>query len=87
MTQHPEAYLARELGLCYATLAMVTDYDSGLEGDLDIEPVTMAQVMTVFEQNLGILREILLTAVASTPEERSCSCAEATGGKVPTPPA
>ena len=30
MTQHPEAYLARELGICYATLALVTDYDSGL---------------------------------------------------------
>lgn len=87
MTQHPEAYLARELGLCYATLAMVTDYDSGLEGEGGIEPVTMAEVMAVFEQNLGVLREILLTAVASTPEERHCSCAAATGGKVPTPPA
>jgi 5'-methylthioadenosine phosphorylase len=84
MTQHPEAYLARELGLCYATLAMVTDHDSGVDG---IEPVTMDLVMQVFQQNLGVLREILFAAIATTPEARSCSCADATGGKVPTPPA
>jgi 5'-methylthioadenosine phosphorylase len=84
MTQHPEAYLARELGLCYSTLAMVTDYDVGVD---DIEPVTHAEVLRVFDANLGRLREILHTALASTSEERTCACADATGGKVPTPPA
>ena len=38
MTQYPEAALARELGLCYATVALVTDYDTGLEGVDGIEP-------------------------------------------------
>jgi 5'-methylthioadenosine phosphorylase len=83
MTQYPEAYLARELGLCYATLAMVTDHDSGVD---DIVPVTHDQVLAVFEANLGRLRTILLDALAATPLERACTCADATGGKVPTPP-
>jgi 5'-methylthioadenosine phosphorylase len=86
MTQHPEAYLARELGLCYATLAMVTDYDAGLEGHPDVAAVTMDQVVAVFEENLGRLRAVLHDALASVPHERSCSCAEAAGGKVPAPP-
>jgi 5'-methylthioadenosine phosphorylase len=33
MTEYPEAYLARELGLCYATVALLTDYDTGVEDD------------------------------------------------------
>ncbi|HYD09557.1 MAG TPA: S-methyl-5'-thioadenosine phosphorylase [Acidimicrobiales bacterium] len=83
MTQHPEAYLARELGICYSTLALVTDHDSGVDG---IEPVTMAEVLRVFDANIARLREILGHAVVAVPTERACSCADATGGKVPTPP-
>ncbi len=79
MTQYPEAYLARELGLCYATLAMVTDHDSGVDG---IEPVTHEQVIAVFEANLGRLREVLHTAIAAVPDDRACTC-----GQGPTPPA
>jgi 5'-methylthioadenosine phosphorylase len=84
MTQYPEAYLARELGLCYATLAMVTDRDSAID---EVAPVTMAEVLAVFESNLGRLRAILLDALAATPLTRTCDCAGATGGKVPAPPA
>ena len=84
MTQHPEAYLARELGLCYATLAMVTDHDSGVEG---VEAVTMEEVFRVFDENLARLRTILHDALAATPLDRACACADATGGKVPTLPA
>ena len=83
MTQHPEAYLARELGICYATLALVTDYDSGIG---DLAPVTHQQVLEVFEANIVRLRTILTTALAATPLERGCTCASATDGKVPTPP-
>lgn len=69
MTQYPEAYLARELGLCYATLAMVTDHDVGVDG---IEPVTHDQVLAVFEANLERLRTILHAALAATPDEQAC---------------
>ena len=40
MTQYPECWLARELGLCYANVSLVTDYDAGLEGMPDVEPVS-----------------------------------------------
>lgn len=83
MTQHPEAYLARELGLCYSTLALVTDHDSGVDG---IEPVTMPQVLAVFDANIARLRDILERAIVAVPDRRGCPCADATGGKVPAPP-
>ena len=38
MTQYPEAWLARELELCYANVSLVTDYDVGLEGMPEVEP-------------------------------------------------
>ena len=76
MTQYPEAYLARELGLCYATTALVTDYDAG-GGDDGIEPVTMDEVLRVFEANLERLRSVLFRALPSIPPTPgSCSCAE-----------
>ena len=40
MTQYPECWLARELGLCYANVSLVTDYDAGLEAMPDVEPVS-----------------------------------------------
>jgi len=83
MTQHPEAYLARELGVCYSTLALVTDHDSGVG---EIAPVTMAQVLAVFDANIARLRDILFAAVGAVPDGRSCACADAPGGKVPAAP-
>lgn len=80
MTQHPEAYLARELGLCYAGLALVTDYDVGIDG---VEPVEHAEVLRVFEASLGRLRSLLVAAIDAVPEERSCACAHSTGGVRP----
>ena len=63
MTQHPEAFLCRELGLRYATVALVTDYDSGVEDDPTIEPVTMEAVLAVMEANVGRVRDLLLAAL------------------------
>ncbi|MFN2452580.1 MAG: S-methyl-5'-thioadenosine phosphorylase [Candidatus Dormibacteria bacterium] len=76
MTQYPEVVLARELGLCYATLALVTDYDSGLEEDAAITPVTQEQVLAVFADNMERLRAALLRTVVSVPAARGCSCAD-----------
>ena len=74
MTQYPEATLARELGICYATVAVVTDYDSGLQGVAGIEPVTMEQIFRVFEANLERLRAVLFRAVAAVPPVPACEC-------------
>jgi 5'-methylthioadenosine phosphorylase len=79
MTQHPEAYLARELGLCYATTALVTDYDAGLEGVSGIEAVTMDEVLRVFDANLERLRAVLfraLPAIPAVPVAGECACSE-----------
>jgi 5'-methylthioadenosine phosphorylase len=77
MTQYPEAYLARELGMCYAGLALVTDYDTGLEGVEGIEPVTMEQVFKVLADNVDRTRELLFAAIPAIPDEASCDCHEA----------
>lgn len=70
MTQHPEAVLAREAGLRYAGIALVTDYDAGLAGDQGVEPVTQEAVFAFFEENVHRLREVLLTAIAQLSEGR-----------------
>ncbi len=54
MTGHPEAVLARELALCYTTIALVTDTDAGVEAG---EGVTHAEVFRVFSANVHRLRE------------------------------
>ena len=69
MTQYPEAYLARELGMCYAGVALVTDYDTGLEGVAGIEPVTMDAVFAVLAGNVERTRQLLFAAIPAVPEE------------------
>ena len=59
MTQFPEAWLARELELCYANVSLVTDYDVGLEGMPDVEPVSADGAFAVFSENLDRLRALL----------------------------
>src|SRR6266851_2815938 len=77
MTQYPEAFLARELGICYAGLALITDYDTGLEGVEGIGPVTMDQVFRVLSDNVERTRQLLFEAVPAIPAERACRCGDA----------
>ena len=51
MTQYPEAYLARELEMCYVNISLITDYDVGLEDQGGIQPVSHEEVMRVFTSN------------------------------------
>jgi 5'-methylthioadenosine phosphorylase len=75
MTQYPEVVLARELGMCYVNLSLVTDRDSGLEHDDSVAPVTQQEVFAVFNQNMPRLRDALRRLVALVPEQPSCDCA------------
>lgn len=78
MTQHPEAYLARELGICYCGLALVTDYDTGLEGVDGIEPVTAEQVFATLDANIARTRELLFAALPAVDAPgSSCRCRSA----------
>lgn len=75
MTQYPEAHLARELEMCVVNIALATDYDSGLVGD--VQPVSHSEVMQVFQQNLDKLRKVLFNLVTSIPKDRKkCKCNE-----------
>lgn len=77
MTQYPEAYLARELEMCYANISLVTDYDSGVEGDPNAKSVDNDEVIRVFNANLDRLRTLLLKAIELTPSKRTCDCGSA----------
>ncbi|GAB2961587.1 S-methyl-5'-thioadenosine phosphorylase [Micromonospora polyrhachis] len=77
MTGHPEAVLARELALCYSSIALVTDLDAGVEGE---HGVTQEEVFRVFGENSVRLRELLLDAITALPLTRDCPCGHALDG-------
>jgi 5'-methylthioadenosine phosphorylase len=74
MTNIPEAKLAREAGLCYATVALSTDYDCWHETE---EDVSVDAVVEIIRQNVVRARSIIRLAATKIPRERSCGCAEA----------
>jgi 5'-methylthioadenosine phosphorylase len=74
MTQYPECWLARELELCYAGIALVTDYDVGLEGT---PPVTTELALAAFEENLHRLRDLLFHAIPRIGPQPEDVCATA----------
>lgn len=67
MTQYPEAALAAELGVAYAGVALVTDHDSGVDGEPGIAPVTQEAVFAAFAANLERLTAVLHRAIALVP--------------------
>ena len=68
MTGIPEAVLARELALCYTTVALVTDLDAGVEtGD----GVTHAEVLEVFGREVSRLRDLLVEVVGRPARPRT----------------
>jgi 5'-methylthioadenosine phosphorylase len=74
MTQYPEVVLARELGLCYVTMAVVTDFDAGLAGRPDVAAVTHEEVVAAFSRSRDRLVQALEILLAAVPESRSCDC-------------
>ena len=77
MTGHPEAVLARELELCYTSIALITDYDVGVPGT---PPVTADEVYRVFSDNNARLRDLLFALVPALPRDRTCGCGSALTG-------
>lgn len=74
MTQSTEAALVRELGICYATIGVITDYDVGVEGE--IPPVTHAKVLERFAASIGTLKGVLRAMIPraiKTPRRCECS--------------
>jgi 5'-methylthioadenosine phosphorylase len=77
MTQYPESWLARELGMCYVNISLITDYDAGLVGEDGIEPVTADEMLKVFAANVDHAKQLVADIVRRVPEEPSCQCAHA----------
>jgi 5'-methylthioadenosine phosphorylase len=82
MTQYPEAWLARELELCYANVSLVTDYDVGLEGMPDVPPVSADMAVEAFERNLDRLRALLFRALPRFGPQPQDACATALGSAI-----
>jgi 5'-methylthioadenosine phosphorylase len=82
MTGQPEVSIARELALCYTSVALVTDHDAGVEGGT---AVSHGEVLRIFAANLERLRGLLRQTVAALPEaeadaEATCPCRRALDG-------
>ena len=82
MTQYPEVALARELEMCYLNVALITDYDAGLEGHPDIKPVSVEDVESTFASNIAVVRDLILQLIPRIPTERDCPCGSALKGAV-----
>lgn len=78
MTGQPEATLARELALCYTSIAVVTDLDAGVEAG---EGVTHHEVLEVFARSVDRLRNLLEATITALPTSRGCPCGHALDGQ------
>src|ERR1041385_770784 len=83
MTNLQEAKLAREAEVCYATLALVTDYDSWHP---DHDSVTVEMIIANLMQNARTAQQAIATAVARVPAERTCACQTALATAIITRP-
>lgn len=83
MTNATEAKLAREAEICYATLALVTDYDCWHQGE---EPVSVEAILSVMHANVARAKTLLRDAIQRTGEARTCACATAFRHTIVTAP-
>jgi len=81
MTNLTEAKLAREAEICYATLALVTDYDCWHEEE---EDVTVGAIMETLSANARLAAETLRRTVAALPPRSECTCGHALDGAIAT---
>jgi len=85
MTALPEAKLAREAELCYAVIALATDYDCWHPAH---DAVTVAQVVATMNENVSVARNVVREAALAMDrlEHRSCGCGKALDHAVMTAP-
>ena len=72
MTLCPEAQLAREMEICYLSLAMITDYDVWAP-----HPVDVPMILKTMDENLGKIKDLLNAAIPKIPvQRRKCDCGD-----------
>jgi len=72
MTLYPEVTLAREMEVCYVSLAMVTDYDVWAE-----KPVSTQEVIETMHRNSANFKKLIMGAIPEIPLEHTCGCRDA----------
>jgi 5'-methylthioadenosine phosphorylase len=83
MTACPEAFLAREAEMCYATMAHVTDYDVWRQAE---EPVTVEMVVRTFMKNLDLAQKAIQNLAGQVTSEADCECRHALENAIITHP-
>ena len=83
MTNMPEAKLAREAELCYATVALVTDYDCWHETE---EAVTVEAILATLRNNVALAKRLLRKALSTGIEQTGCACGQALKDALVTDP-
>lgn len=78
MTQYPECYFARELGICYVSIAGITDYDVGLQTDFTFGENNKSAIIEVFKRDIQKTKNILLAFLQQSGKDLSCKCASFT---------
>ena len=63
MTQYPEGYLCLEKGIPVVNIALITDYDAGLDGNPDIRPVSQEDVVRVLGENTEKIKKLIFAMV------------------------
>ena len=84
MTNIPEARLAREAEICYATVALATDYDCWHEDHDDVE---IDSILEIIRQNVSMARQIIKVSAGKISAQRPCSCGKALEFAIMTDPA
>ncbi len=84
MTIVPEAHLAREAEICYASVCAITDYDAWMERR---EAVTVDVILDYMKRNMALAKQIIKLAVSRVPEKRTCACPSALKTAIVTAPA
>ena len=67
MTQYPEAYLCRELGMAVVNISLITDYDSGVHAGT--EAVDARSVLEVFKENSENIKQVVLSLISKFPKD------------------
>ncbi len=81
MTTLQEAKLSREAEICYAAMAMVTDYDCWRE---ETEEVNVEAVLAVLNKNAALAKQTIATLIPKISEERNCICPNSLNGAIMT---
>jgi len=79
MTQYPEVALAREKGICYSAIALITDYDVGVVSEKKVKPVKTSEFLKVFKGNNDRALKLIYKVIENLPE-KSCECEKVLDG-------